>query len=124
MIPGFLIKRFGPLGAKLIFFGGIALLLAAFCLWLYLQGRTDGRTGEVVKQQEREIQVKEDLGNASTNSAAARVDDAVEAERQRGELNNALQSTADPDAQRRARGCRVLAQQGRDTSRIAACRGR
>jgi hypothetical protein len=123
MIPAFLVKRFGPQAAKLIFFGGIILALLLAALAIYLVGRGDGKAGEVIEQQEREIEVQQDVGDANTNAAGTRVEDAVRSERQQKELTDALKATTDPDRQRALRGCVILRQQGRDTSRIPACSG-
>lgn len=122
MIPTFLIQKFGPLASKLIFFGGIALLAGALLLLTYCTGRSDGKTSEVVKQQEREIQVQQNLGNANENASTARVKDAVKAEQQKKELNDAIKDTNSPDRARALRGCIILRQQGRDTINIPACR--
>jgi hypothetical protein len=122
MIPAFLIQKFGPLASKLIFFGGIVLLAGALLLLTYCAGRSDGKTGEVVKQQEREIQVQRDLGNANENAATSRVEDATRAAQQKEELNHAIKDTNSPDRARALRGCIILRQQGRDTVNIPACR--
>lgn len=122
MIPAFLTSRFGPLASKLIFFGGIALLVGALLLLTYCTGRSDGKTGEVVKQQEREIETQRDLGRANENAAASRVEDATKAAQQKEELNHAIADTKDPDRARALRGCLILRQQRRDTSHISACR--
>lgn len=120
-MPAFLVSRFGPLGAKLVLFGGIALVLAALALSLYLTGRSDGKRGEVVQQQEREITNIREVGAADTKAADIRVKDAVRTEQQTKDLNDALNATDNPDQQRALRGCVILRQQGRDTSRIPAC---
>jgi hypothetical protein len=122
MIPSFLVTRFGPLGAKLVFFGGIALLLLLAALAIYLSGRSDGKTGEIVGQQKREIETQIDLGRAGEKAADARVKDATTAAKQEKELTDALNATKNPDRQRTLRGCAILRQQGRDTSNIPACR--
>jgi hypothetical protein len=121
MIPAFLVTRFGKTGAKLVFFGGIALALLLAALTIYLVGRSDGKRGEVVDQLEREVEVQGKVGDANENSSATRVADEVRAERERREINDALEATQDPDRQRAVRGCVILRQQGRDTSRIPAC---
>lgn len=108
---------------KIAFYAGLAALLGLILLLAYCQGRDDGKTGEVVKQREREIEVQRDVGDANTNAAGTRVEDAVRSERQQKELTDALKATTDPDRQRALRGCVILRQQGRDTSRIPACSG-
>lgn len=122
MIPAFLTSRFGPLAAKLIFFGSIALLAAGALLLTYCTGRSDGKSGEVVKQQAREIEVQGQVGAANEAAADRRVQDVITAAQQERELTNALASTKDPDRQRVLRGCIILRQQGRNTADIPACR--
>lgn len=122
MIPAFLVSKFGPLASKFIFFGGIAMFVAALLLLSYCSGRSDGKTGEVVKQQGREIKVQQDLGHANENAAGSRVHDAVKAEQQKKELNDAIKDINGPDRARALRGCIILRQQGRDTVNIPACR--
>jgi hypothetical protein len=115
-------KTFFAANRLAVILGGVLALLAAG-LTLYLMGRGDGKAGEVIGQQKREIEVQTKVGNANENSSVARVEDAVRSERQREELDNALKATADPDRARALRGCRILRQQGRDTSGLPACRG-
>lgn len=122
MIPAFLVNKFGPLASKFIFFGGIAMFVAALLLLSYCSGRSDGKTGEVVKQQGREIKVQQDLGHANENAAGSRVQDAVKAEQQKKELNDAIKDINGPDRARALRGCIILRQQGRNTADIPACR--
>ncbi len=122
MIPAFLTSRFGPLASKLIFFGGIALLAAGALLLTYCTGRSDGKSGEVVKQQAREIEVRGQVGTANEAAADRRVQDVITAAQQEKELTNALAATKDPDRQRVLRGCIILRQQGRNTADIPACR--
>lgn len=98
-----------------------AALLAALLTLAYCNGKSAGKSGEIVKQQKREIETQQDLGKANGNAADARVKDAVKSERQQQELNDALKATHDPDRQRALRGCVILRQQGRDTSHIPAC---
>lgn len=119
MIPAFtfgaLLKKWWPVLAAAALFG-IMLTLA------YCNGRSAGKQGEVVEQQEREIKVQQDLGRASGNAADQRVKDAVKTAHQERELSDALNSTKDPDRQRALRGCAILRQQGRDTKDIPGCR--
>jgi hypothetical protein len=123
MIPTFLVTRFGKTGAKLVFFGGIVLALLLAVLTVYLVGRGDGKRSEVVGQLEREVEVQGELNAAGEGAASRRVDDAVRSAEQEEELRDALEATEDPDRQRVLRGCVILRQQGRDTSRIPACAG-
>lgn len=95
----------------------VAILMLAFC-----QGKQSGKSGEVVKQQKREIETQIDLGRANENAANARVKDATKAVQQEKELTDALQASKDPDRQRALRGCTILRQQGRDLKDIPACR--
>jgi hypothetical protein len=123
VIPAFLITRFGPVGAKLIFFGSIVLAVLLMGVLLYTVGRSDGKRGEVVDQLEREVEVQRGIGTADNVSAESRVRDAVRTEQQKKELSDALEATEDPDRRRALRGCVILRQQGRDTSGIPACSG-
>lgn len=111
---GAFLKKWWPVLAAAALFG--TLLTLAYC-----KGQSAGKSGEVVKQQSREIKTQQDLGKAGENAAAARVDSAVKLEQQKRELNDALEATQDPDRQRALRGCIILRQQGRDTSHIPAC---
>lgn len=113
---GAILKKWWPVLAA-------ALLFSAMLTLAYCNGRSAGKQGEVVKQQKREIQVQHELGRANSNAAASRVLDAVTAEQQRRELEDALHSTQDLDRQRIMRGCVIMRQQGRDLSRIPECRG-
>lgn len=123
MIPAFLISRFGAENAKrIVTFGGVALLLCLVLLLTYCAGRDDGKTGEVVKQQEREIETQRDLNAANEGAAGARVDQTAKAAQQEKELTDAIKATDDPDRRRVLRGCVIMRQQGRDTSDIPACR--
>lgn len=121
MIPAFLVTKFGKTGAKLVFFGGVVLVLLLAALVIYFMGRSDGKQGEVVGQLTRENKVQIRVGDANTKAADTRVKDAVRTEQQTKELSDALKATEDPDRQRALRGCVILRQQGRDTSRIPAC---
>lgn len=119
MIPTALLsaflKKWWPAFALAALFG--ILLTLAYC-----NGRSAGKQGEVIKQQEREIAVQQDLGRANDNAARSRLESAVTAERQQKELTDALNATQDPDRQRVLRGCTILHQQGFDTDRIPECR--
>lgn len=110
-----ILKKWWPVIAAAALFG--LLLTLAYC-----SGEDAGKSGEIVKQQEREIETQRDLNTANEDAASARVKDAVEAIRQEKELTDALEATDNPDRQRALRGCVILRQQGRDTSNIPACR--
>ena len=114
-MPPFLTKYWPLLAAAALF---AALLTLAFC-----QGKQSGKSSEVIKQQGREIETQQDLGEANSNAADARVNDAVRTARERKELDDATKATQDPDRQRALRGCVILRQQGRDTANIPECRG-
>lgn len=115
MMPAFLSKY----GIYL----GIALVVAVVLGLTYCQGRNAGKSGEVVKQQERTIQTQTEVGNANENAATTRVEDAIAVRQQERELKDALDATDDPNRQRVLRGCLILRQQGRsDKDLPAACR--
>lgn len=109
------LKKWGPLI-------GVALLAVVILTVTYCNGKSAGRSGEVARQLERETETLRDVGTANENAAATRVDDLTKAERQNEELNDALETTDDPDRQRALRGCIVLRQQGVDTANVSSCR--
>lgn len=111
-----------PFLAKYGIYIGIALLAVGILGLAYCEGHKSGKSGEVVQEQKRTIQVQQDVGNANENAAAARVADAQKSEQQKKELSDALKSTSDPDRARILRGCVILRQQGRDTKNIPECR--
>lgn len=121
MIPAALIERYGPQGAKVVFFGGIALLVGLALLVAYCTGRGDGKRVEVVKQQERTIEVLEDVGAANETAAGTRVADTKRIALNEKELADALKAETDPDTRRALRGCIIMRQQGRDTTGVPAC---
>jgi len=106
---------------KLAVFASAFVLALLVVLGIYIAGHHAGKNGEVVEEQKREIQVQQQVGTANDASAKQRVEDAVKAERQRKELEDALNATNNPDQQRAIRGCVILREQGRDTYRIPAC---
>ncbi len=119
MIPPSIAK----FGAKYGIYLAIAAVAVAVLLLVYCQGRSAGKSGEVVKQQERTIQTQQEVGAANENAAAARVSDVTRAAQQEKELKDALAATNDPARQRLLRGCIILRQQGRsDKDLPAACR--
>lgn len=121
MIPSFLVSRFGEKSARLAFYGGIAALVALVLLLAYCTGRGDGKRVEVVKQQERTIEVLEDVGEANEAAAGTRVADTKRIALNEKELADALKAETDPDTRRVLRGCIIMRQQGRDTTGIPAC---
>lgn len=123
MIPQYLVTRFGPKLAGLIFYGGLVLIAVAIVGVVYFTGRHDGKSGEVVKEQGRTIEVLNQVGAANENASAARVEDASRQAQQKQELNDAIKTATSPDDLRRRRGCAIMRQQGRDTSRLPECTG-
>jgi len=99
---------------------GGALVVVILTL-TYCSGKSAGSSGEVIKQQSREIQTQQDLGRANDNAGDQRLKDAARAAQQKKELDDALRDTQSPDGQRILRGCFILRQQGRDTSHLPAC---
>jgi F0F1-type ATP synthase membrane subunit b/b' len=71
-------------------------------------------------QRENEVQVK--INDANENASAARVEAATQLEQQKRELEDVQAEAGSVDDLRRKRGCLVLRQQGRDVSKIPACR--
>jgi hypothetical protein len=122
VIPQFLIARFGPKLAGLIFCGSLALIVLAIVGTIYAFGRHDGKSGEVVKEQARTIDTIQKVGDANTNASAARVENTRRQDQQKQELNDALKNASGGDDARRRTGCAILRQQGRDVSAIPACR--
>ena len=110
-----MLKRWWPLLAAAALFG--VLLTLAYC-----KGQSAGKSSEIIKQQDREIEVQKDLGTANEKAADKRLSDTELARIQERELTNALQASSDPDRQRALRGCIILRQQGRDVSDLPACR--
>lgn len=99
-----------------------ALLLALILSVAYCKGQRAGKSGEVQRQQVREIETQKNINQANEQAADQRVADTVRAQQQQKELTDALAATSDPDRQRSLRGCLILRQQGRDISNISACR--
>lgn len=112
-----------PFLAKYGIYLAIAAVVVAVLGLTYCQGQKAGKSGEVVKEQSRTIEVQNQVGAANENAAAARVSDATKAAQQTRELEDALKSTDDPNRARVLRGCLIMRQQGRDTQNIPACRG-
>lgn len=112
-----------PFLAKYGIYFAIAAAVIAVLMLTYCQGQKSGKSGEVVKQQGRTIQVQKEVGAANENAATARVSDTVKAAQQERELKDALEATDDPHRQRILRGCIILRQQGRNDKNLpAACR--
>lgn len=111
-----------PFLAKYGIYIGIVLLVIAVLTTAYCEGHKAGKSGEVVHEQARTIQVQREVGGANENAAGARVADATKAAQQEKELTDALHSSNDPSRQRVLRGCLIMRQQHRDTKNIPACR--
>lgn len=100
--------RIAPYLAIAVVFG--ACMLLAFCA---LRDRPDPAPAQV-----KIVQDELDVG---ANVSDMRVEDAVRAEKQQQEIEDAVANSTGPDDLRARRGCVILRQQGRDTSKIAAC---
>jgi hypothetical protein len=109
--------------AKYGIYLAIAAIVTAVLGLAYCQGRSAGKSGEVVKEQGRTIKTQQEVGAANENAAGARVADATKAVQQERELKDALAASKDPARQRVLRGCLIMRQQGRDTKNIPACSG-
>lgn len=94
----------------------IVILSLAFC-----EGKKSGRAGEVIDQQERELDFKAAEGDAQTEASKTRVEDVVRVAMEAKELTDALEAETDPYKRRVLRGCIVMRQQGRDTSSVPQC---
>lgn len=99
------------------------VLIIALIVFSYTEGKDAGASGEVTKQQERELDVQGQVKDADTKAGDTRVTDAVRAEQQQKELEDAFKASDDPERRRVLRGCVIMRQQGRDTSRLPECRG-
>lgn len=117
MIPSFLIARYGPEAARVVFFGGIIVAALLIGLVVYMLGRSDGKTARAEAQIELQAEIKQ----ADQRAADTRVGDAVRMEQQRKELDDAFKAANGPDDRRALRGCVVMRQQGRDTTGIPGC---
>lgn len=99
-----------------------AVVILAAVIMIYSRGVNAGKTGEQLKSAEREIELKGDIIEANENASAARVEGEVELEQQKKELEDAQRDITDVDRARCERGRVIMRQQGRDPSRIPACR--
>ncbi len=114
MILEFL-RRWWPVLAGGLF---VVLLLSL----TYCKGESAGRNKEIVKQQETTIKIERDAGTADAAAADKRVQDTITITEQKKELDDAIETGEDPATLRARRGCLIMRQQRRDTSKIAACR--
>lgn len=122
MIPAFLIARFGEKIARRITVGAALVLLAVAALALaYCTGRRDEDAENTAELQEIEIEILNDMIDATDNAANTRAEDTMRIALEEKELQDALNTEADPDKRRALRGCIILRQQGGDTSDIPAC---
>jgi len=111
-----------PIPAKWWFAIGGAVLIVALLSLAFCQGKQSGKSGEVVKQQGREIVVQQEQGAAHENSATFRIEDARTLDQQQKELADAVKDAKGSDDARRRRGCAIMRQQGRDTKNLPECR--
>jgi hypothetical protein len=85
-MPPFLLSFLAKYGIYFAIAGIVALVLGL----TYCQGRSAGKSGEVVHEQKRTIQTQQEVGAANENAAGARVADATKAVQQEKELSDAL----------------------------------
>src|SRR5687768_2708704 len=97
-----------PFLAKYWIYFALAAFVAAVLMLTYCQGKSAGKSGEVVKEQGRTIELQNQVGAANENAAGARVADATKAAQQEKELKDALAATNDPNRQRVLRGCLIM----------------
>lgn len=107
---------------------GIAIAIIALLLLLsYCQGRSDGKQGEIVKQQEATIKAQERDKVATDKAATERTKDQAAnrnmTEAYHDEIDRAAPGGRNSDAATRL-ACERLRRAGRDIGRIPACGGR
>ena len=110
----FLSNWWPALLAGVVIIGGITAV--------YLRGASAGKAGEQTKAIRREVEVQKNINDANENASIARVEATIELEKQAQELQDAEKDAGTVDAIRIKRGCVILRQQGRDISKIPACR--
>ena len=115
-IKGFLSSKWPWLAAGVV-------IIAALLLLSYCTGRSDGKKDGVIGQQEREIETLDKVGKANDSANQRRMEDYQYGVEQQREIEDAVRNAKGPDDVRAQRGCVILRQQGRDTSRIPACNG-
>ena len=98
------------------------VVITAAITIIYLRGYSAGKTGEIVKAVQRENEVQIKINDANENAAQARVEAATALQNQSQELQDVQSEAGSVDALRIKRGCVILRQQGRDISKIPACR--
>ena len=107
-------KKFWPLLVVLAI--GLVFLLT------YCMGQKSGEQRYENQRLEANQKVQQQKAAADTGAADQRVTDTSRIQQQREELRDA-RTTAPSPSDRRRHGCVILRQQGKDTSRIPACRG-
>jgi len=98
------------------------VVIIGILAYVYFEGKSAGKTGEVAKQVQRENEVQVKINDANENASAARVEAATKLEQQQRELEDVQSEAGSVDAVRIKRGCVILRQQGRDISKVPACR--
>lgn len=99
---------------------GVVILIAVG--YIYSRGVNAGKTSEQLKEAKNELEVVTKVEGANVSAADARVKDATVHQEQAQEIKDAVRDSKTLDDARRKRGCVILRQQGRDTTKIAACR--
>lgn len=122
MILAALPAKAAAIGKKIAPYAIVAVVIGLVLLLAYCQGREDGKTGAIVAEQERTIEVQASESTAAEAAASERVADEVGLAKQNQELIDASKHSESDDARRIRRGCLILQQQGRDTSKFPACR--
>jgi hypothetical protein len=98
-------------------------VLAVLTLTLaYCSGGKAASDRARLKEAEAAAELDARADKADAAAAVDRVEDARADARQRKELEDATAGASDIDDARRRRGCAILRQQGRDTSKVAKCR--
>lgn len=122
MIPSLLtVKHF--LQSKWTWLAAGVVIMALLLTLSYCTGKEDGSKDEVIKQQDREIEVQGQVSGANDTASDQRLRDYQYGAEQQREIEDAVRNAKGPDDVRAQRGCVILRQQGRDTSRIPACNG-
>lgn len=122
MIPSLLtVKHF--LQSKWTWLVAGVVIMALLLTLSYCTGKEDGSKDEVIKQQDREIEVQGQVSGANDTASDQRLRDYQYGAEQQREIEDAVRNAKGPDDVRAQRGCVILRQQGRDTSRIPACNG-
>lgn len=118
-MSGWLAAKLGPRAGETALWLVLALLVAAVLALTYCSGGKDAQ----IAQQKADAKVDQKVDKADAKAAEQRVEDAVRLEQQEKELDDAVKADHNADRTRALRGCVIMRQQGRDTSKIPACRG-